>query len=370
MTPSNQKNSLPGPGNILQTRLDNGLWVLVRENHSSPSVVLNGYLPGGAVLESAEQAGLSAFTTSMMMRGTSNRSFEQINESIEAVGASLNVYSGRHAVGVSGKALAEDFDLILTILGDALQHPVFPDKHVERVRGQRLTALQERDNDTRSMASLLFRKLVYPANHPYSWAVNGYRETISALGRDDLQRFYEGTYGPAGGVLVIVGAVDGPAVVAQVAEALGAWRKPASPTPAFPALDAPTAIRREEHLLAGKTQSDIVLGGLALRRSDPDFYAARLANTILGRFGMMGRLGENVREKLGLAYYSYSSLEANKEPGVWMVIAGVNPANVERCLAAVREEIARLGSEPVTEQELSDSKAFLTGSLPLRLETN
>lgn len=363
-------SSLPNAENIVDVTLDNGLRVLVRENHSSPSVVIDGYMPGGAVLEPADKTGLSAFTASLLMRGTTSRTFEQINDAIESVGASLSVYSGRHAVGVGGKALAEDFDLLIDVLGDVLQNPVFPAEHVERVRGQRLTTLQERDNDTRSVASLTFRRLAYPAEHSYSRPIDGFRESIAALTRDDLVDFYRRTYGPAGGVLVIVGAVDVAAAVAKVQSALAGWPRQSVADGQFPAVQQPAGIVREEQVLAGKTQSDIVLGVPALRRSDPDYDAARLANTILGRFGMMGRLGENVREQLGLAYYSYSSLEGNKEPGAWMVIAGVNPANVQRCLAAVNEEMARLGSALVPDEELADSKAFLTGSLPLRLETN
>jgi zinc protease len=168
----------------------------------------------------------------------------------------------------------------------------------------------------------------------------------------------------------VVGAVDAAEAVRRVQQALEDWRGQPLPAVQFPDLSLPTAVVAEEKVLAGKTQSDIVLGVPALRRDDPDYYAARLADTVLGRFGMMGRLGDNVREKLGLAYYSYSALEAGKQPGPWTVVAGVDPANVDRCLAAVDEELARLGTEPVPEPELEDSKAFLTGSLPLRLETN
>ena len=311
------------------------------------------------------------------MRGSESRSFDAINDAIESVGASLGIGSGRHAVSVGGKSLVEDFyPVLLDVLADVLQHPTFPPEHVERVRGQRLTALQERDNDTRSMASLLFRKLAYPETHPYREPIDGWRHTISALRREDLVDFYRRTYGPAGGVLVIVGAVDATRTVEEVRRVLGAWASvqhqpfKSSPVDLLPALPPYEHEAREEVFLSGKTQSDIVLGVPGLRRADPDYYAARLADTVLGRFGMMGRLGDNVRERLGLAYYAYSVLQASKGPGPWMVVAGVNPANIERCLAAVDEELARLGADLVPEEELNDSKAYLTGSLPLQLETN
>ena len=364
------RSSLPGPDDIFQATLDNGLRLFVRENHNSPSAVISGYLPGGAVHEPAEKAGLSAFTASMLMRGTENRSFDEINDAVESVGASLSVYGARHAVGVGAKSLAEDFSGLLEILADVLRHPVFPDEHVARVRGQRLTALQERDNDTRSVASLLMRSLAYPEDHPYHQPVEGYQKTISGLERANLVDFYRRTYSPTGGALVIVGAVRADDVVAQVQEALGPWQAQPAEEPACPPVTALASVLRREKVLPGKTQSDIVLGVPGMRRSDPQYYAARLADTVLGRFGLMGRLGEHVREQLGLAYYAYSSLTAGREPGLWSVVAGINPANVASCLAAVEEELARLGSDLVPEEELNDSKAFLTGSQPLQLETN
>lgn len=363
-------SSIPGPDNIVQATLDNGLRLFVRENHSNQSVVISGYVAGGSVYEPVDQAGLSDFTAAMLRRGTERRTFEQINEDIESVGASLSVYSGRHAIAVGGKALAEDFGLLLDVLADVLQRPVFPAEHVEKLRGQTLTALQERDNDTGSTASLLFHKLAYPASHPYSWPIEGYPETVSAFSRDDLIEFYRRFFGPAGGALVVVGAVEAQQVILMAEAAFGGWRRQPSVDLVFPPVERPASLLRSENILPGKTQTDIVLGVPAMRRNEPDYEAARLANTILGRFGMMGRLGENVREQLGLAYYSYSTLAGSKEPGAWQVVAGVNPANVERCLAAVDEELARLDNDRVPDEELSDSKALLTGSLPLRLETN
>lgn len=362
-------NSLPGPQNIFQATLDNGLRVFVLENHTSPSVVINGYVAGGAVYETAAQAGLSSMTAALMRRGTTRRSFEEINEAVEAVGASFSVYSGRHAIGIDGKALAEDFDLLIDVVSDVLVNPVFPAEYVERVRGQRLTHLHERDSDTRSVASLLFRQTVY-GDHPYGWPVDGQPDTVAALTRADLVSCYQRTISPVNGAIVVVGAVTGAAALGALAAGLGGWRAPELPAVQYPAIVPARAVERREQVLPGKSQADIVLGGPAMRRSDPDYDALRLANTVLGRFGMMGRLGENARERQGLAYYAYSNVTASKQPGAWEVIAGVSPANIERCLEAINEELARLGSELAPEEELADSKALLTGSLPLRLETN
>jgi zinc protease len=119
-----------------------------------------------------------------------------------------------------------------------------------------------------------------------------------------------------------------------------------------------------------KSQSDIVLGLPGPRRSAPDYLEASIANTILGVFGMMGRLGQTVREEQGLAYYAYSSLQGGLGPSPWSVSTGVAPQNVEKAISSVIDEVERLLKEPIPIEELDDTKAFRTGSLPVGLETN
>ncbi|HXI15113.1 MAG TPA: insulinase family protein, partial [Chloroflexota bacterium] len=123
-------------------------------------------------------------------------------------------------------------------------------------------------------------------------------------------------------------------------------------------------------VVPGKTQSDLVLGVSSIRRSDPDFHALRMANMILGRLGMMGRLGEAVREEKGLAYGVHSELDAGLGPGPWAVRAGVNPSNVDAAFAGIRDEMRRLVDGGVTDEELQRGKNYSTGTLVLTLETN
>ncbi len=154
-------------------------------------MVLSGYLWAGALSETREQAGLASLTAGLLMRGTKSHSFAQINEALESVGAQLGFRSGVHSVGFGGKALAQDLDLLLDISADCLQHPTFPAKEIEKLRGQILTDLQRRAHDTRRMARLTFDALLYP-DHPYGRSVQGYEDTIAGLGRADLVGHYQG----------------------------------------------------------------------------------------------------------------------------------------------------------------------------------
>jgi zinc protease len=170
--------------------------------------------------------------------------------------------------------------------------------------------------------------------------------------------------------VTIVGGVPCERSLDLLEQALGEWRGAAYAQPSLPACGVVDTVKKRKVRVPGKAQSDILIGWLAMRRTDPNYVAAYLADCILGQFGLMGRLGEHVRQKEGLAYYAYTSLEAGIGPGPWLAAAGVDPANVERATQAILHEIRRLQAEPVDEQELEDNKSYIIGSLPLRLESN
>jgi len=362
--------SLPGPDNTLRQTLPNGITVLARENFASPAVVISGYLEAGSEDEPLEKAGLSAFTDEVMERGTHRRSFAQLYEEVESVGASFGLGSGVHLTSFGAKGLVEQLPLLLDILNDVLRNPAFPPEQIERARGEILSALREQEHSTRARANRAFHELAYPAEHPYHRRVSGTPETITNITRDAMRTFHERYFSPQGMVIAIVGAVKATEALKAVTEIMGDWsaRRPArSPLPDVPAL---AAISRQTIAIPEKTQSDLVLGWPGPPRRSPDFLSCYLANTVLGVFGMMGRLGERVRSQNGLAYYVYSRVDGGTGPGPWQTNAGVNPANVAAAIEMILDEVQRLREELVPEEELNDSKAYLTGSLPLQLETN
>ncbi len=363
-------STYPGPENIYRKELDNGIVVLAYENFAAASVVVEGYLWAGALSEGREKAGLADFVAGMLMRGTERRSFDEIYEALESVGAGLDFSAGRHTSDFSAGGLAEDLDLILDLLAESLRLPTFPENEIEQLRGESLTGLQIRANDTRQMAGLRFRELLYDG-HPYGYSVHGYPETIQAITREDLVDFHARHYGPQGLTVTIVGAVKAEEAVEKVAAALGDWQNPqwVAPPQVAP-VSRPLVTLRDYYSIPEKTQSDIVLGLPGPPRSAEDYLDISLANTILGVFGMMGRLGENVRERQGLAYYVFSRLQGGLGPSPWYVSTGVAPDKVEVATNSILEEIQRLQEEPVTEEELEDTKLYRTGSLPVSLETN
>ena len=365
-----QRSALPGPDNIYREVLPNGITIVTRSNFNSPSVVVTGFFDAGAIFDSDEKLGLADYVTSALMRGTKKRSFDQIYHDLESVGASLGFSSGVHKSGFNGRSLAEDLPLLLGLLSDVLTQPAFPKAEIEKLRAQILTGLAIRAEDTADMASMLFDAILFK-DHPYSRPEDGFPETIKRIMRDDLVNFHREHYGPCGMVIAIVGAVKPEEAVSQVERALGGWQvKGQKEVPELPALKRLKKTVSKHHRIRGKSQSDIIIGTNGPTRRDPEFMSALLGNNVLGQFGMMGRIGEVVREKSGLAYYAYSSLSAGIGPGSWEVSAGVNPQNVKKVSDLILEELKRFVQDGVTKEELADSKANFIGRLPLSLESN
>lgn len=363
-------NSYPNSNDISREILPNGIIVLARENFTSKAVVMSGTLNVGALEESETEQGMAALVAASLMRGTHARDFDQIHETLESLGASLSFGAGTHSTSFGGKALAEDLPILLELLCEALREPSFPADQVERLRGEVLTGLRIRQQDSRAVAGESFRKLVYPVDHPYHRGGEEELACIPTLTLDAMHEFQRENYSPEGMVIVIVGAVKREDAIRLVREALGDWMKPLVPRLAIPPAPSLVETKQEVRALPGKTQTDILLGWPGPARMEPDFQAANIANNILGVFGMMGRLGKSVREEQGLAYYCGSRLSGGHGPGPWQVSAGVNPANVDRAVMSMIKEIERLLNEPIPPSELEDVKANFIGRLPLSLESN
>jgi zinc protease len=363
-------HSLPGPDDIVRQELSNGIVVLIRPNLSSLSVVITGYISGGAIFDPNDKLGLAGFTALALMRGSTQHSFQQIYDGLESIGASLGLDGGTHSIGFYGHSLAEDLDLLTSTLAEVVRHPVFPIDQVERLRGQLLTSLAIRAQNTAEMASLAFDQLLY-VGHPYGRPEDGYLETIRPITRQDLIAFHETYFGPRRMVISIVGGVETERALDSVRRYLGDWENPKQPEEAvLPALQPLSGIISREVNIPGKSEADIVMGVAGPPRRSADFLAASLGNNVLGQFGMFGRIGESVRERSGMAYHASSSLSGGIGPGPWLFIAGVDPNNLEKVIELIRQEITRFVLEPITDEELADSQANYIGRLPLSLESN
>jgi len=356
---------------VVRRRLPNGTRLIAVENHASETVVTAGMLVGGSVLDPPGREGLANLMAAVAQRATTRRSYDQIYDELDSLGASLAMGAGAHAVSFRVKCLGRHWPAVADVLVDILRSPSFPDSELQRARGEILTTLREYDQSTRMVASRELAHLAYPEGHPFRHPSYGYRASVEAIARDDLALCHERLFRPDALILTVAGDVAAGQALDKLAELLGDASAPSDPlpTPELAATHPPQA-QRAVFPLADKTQADIALGFKAIPRRHPDFDALDQATEIIGGIGLMGRLGDNVRDRQGLAYYVFARLAEGFGDALWSVCAGVNPANVERAVASTLDEIRRLQDEPVTEQELADCQNYLVGALPIQLETN
>jgi zinc protease len=368
-SPHKSNLSIPGPEVIQRYRLPNDITVLCMENSSSASINLIGLIKASSKNDPLAKLGLADFTASMLSRGTQNKSFHQIHYLLESAGGSLNFSASAQNTWFAGKALAEDLPMLLELTADCLMQPIFPLEYTERMRAQILSSLAIREQDTGDRSSMALDKILFP-NHPFGEPTNGYPDTIQAINRDDLINFHHSKYGPTGMILVVVGGIKPEETYHLVNQYFEKWKANNEKTPILPEIKPLDKTIRQHIEIAEKTQTDILIGCLGPARKSQDFLPVYLGNDILGQFGMLGRIGEVVRVKTGLAYYAGSSINSWLEGGDWEFMAGVNPKNTEKAINLIKQEINKFISEPVTKQELSDSKSHLTGRLALSLESN
>ncbi len=363
-------NTLPGPDDITRHELPNGITLLIRSNFLSPSVIFTGYLDCGSISDPDDKLGLANLTASALTTGTKKQDFNTLHNAIETLGANLSVHGGTLTTSFSSQCLVEDLPTMLGIFADVLQQPTFPRKQFKRLKAQYLTMLAIIAQDTAEMADLTFNELIFKG-HPFERSDDGTPETISAIGVEDLVEFHQNHFSPQGMVMAVVGAVEPEDVIKYVSDRFGAWsdeRKRLSPLiPDALSLEQPAS----KHVtIVEKSQTDIVMGNLAPRRASGDYLPCAMGNNILGQFGMMGRIGNSVREKSGLAYYAQSDLSAGTGPGTWEFVAGVNPENLNKVVTLIKEEMQHFLDDPVSDDELNDTKSYLIGRLPLLHESN
>jgi len=351
--------------------LPNGVPVLGQVRPQSQSFAVRLRVPAGTVYEDPEESGIAFLTARSLQRGSGGRSFEEINTRLDELGGSVTIDAGREFVEARVRGLRADFQELIHVLADALAHPDFPAAEVDNVRTAQIGAIAEADNDTRATADRLLRRSVYPEPNPFGRRVLGKREIVATLDREAVAGYHARTFSPEGATLAIVGGIEGVDDAVEIlSSAFGSWDVSGRDADIAIQLVSNDTMVRTTETIPGKSQVDIAVGVSTIPRGHQDYYALDIGNIILGRLGLMGRLGAEVRDRQGLAYYASSQLEPRRDSTLWSARAGVDPENVERAIYAIQTELDRLRSDLVSIEELEDAKNYLTGVLPLALETH
>jgi zinc protease len=350
--------------------LANGLTLLAKETRTTPAVTIYAGCHAGTAYDPPGRDGLAHFVSKTIDRGTSSLAADQIAEELDNRGVSLSVAINRHAMWLVCTCLTEDFEHVLALVGDIVMRPAFPETEIETRRGEIVTLLRQDQDNPATVAMAALMRTLYGDAHAYGRPIRGTLETVERVTRADLQRFHDSRFAPSVTSLAIVGDVEPARAVQMTASVFSEWQQAAPGGIEVPQVPQPSSRRVHIVPMMNKVQADIAYGFTAIRRHDPHYYACWLMNNILGQYALGGRLGDSIRERQGMAYYTFSSLEANLGPGPLVVRAGVSPVNVERAVASIDLELAKLAADGPTDTEVAESKQYLIGSMPRTLETN
>lgn len=359
---------------VSRFRLENGVSVVVNENRANPTFALRGSLAAGSIMEPEDKPGLARLTAAMLTRGTANRTAREFAAALEDVGASLSASGGELSTSITGQGQSKDFDRVMDLLAEMLREPAFPADVLQRLKSQTLAGIEQARDDPASLAGLAFERSVYPEGHLLRpETLDDSAKAIRGMTRDDVAGFFRSQYGPEGMILVITGDVKADRVRTALSERLGSWPRNTEakkvPPPDVPLQTSPARITIQ---VPDKSETAIVWGHAGgLRRGDPDFYPTQVFNLILGGGGALNsRLGNTIRDEQGLVYTVFSFFESDRYPGPFQVSLGTNPANAAQAVKSLEAEIRRIRERGVTQREVDEAVAYLTGRFPLRLETN
>jgi zinc protease len=347
--------------------LPNGIVLVIAERPAVPIVAVRVLVRAGGAFDPPDRAGLANLTGAVLTRGTAKRTGPELDTAIEFVGGSLEAGAGRDNIAASLRVLRKDLPLGLDLLSEIVLAPTFPQDEVTRKVAEIQAAIKRSDEDPGTLAGRELSRLVFP-NHPYGVPVEGTRESVGRLTRDDVVRFHAARFRPDATIIAVVGAVTLDEARREILARFGAWPRPAVPPARVPDA-APGPGPREEKIARDLTQSTIMFGRQAIRQTNPDYFPLTVASYVLGG-GSASRLYARVREQNGLAYAVYSHLSPARYGAAFIVSAQTRTAEVARVTAILKEELARMIREPVSEAELGLAKSYLIGSFPLRLDTS
>jgi zinc protease len=359
------KVNLPKP---VEVKLDNGLTVLILENHKLPFVSMQLLIQGaGPVDEPADKAGLAAATAAMMNQGTATRSSREIAEEIDLDGASFRATSGfgnnQTEIAVSG--LSQSMDKWVGLFADVLLHPSFPEAELKNYQQRALISLKQQRAQPNFLANEQFSRAVF-GTFPAA-IVSASPKFLQSMTPAELAKWHDDRYVPQNSILGIAGDVNPTATVAMLKKALGGWKR-TDLIEKLPPNPAPIA-RKLIYLVnrPGSVQTNLVIGNIAIDRRSPDYPAMRVMNQVLGG-GAAARLFMKLREEKGYTYGAYSTFTPMLFAGPWRAFSEVRTDVTEGSMAEFFSELNKIRTEPAPAAELDEAKRSIVATFALSLE--
>jgi zinc protease len=371
------KNRAPVSKDVLRVKLpravemhlDNGLTVLILEDHRLPTVSMTLELrSAGAIFEPADMTGLASVTASMLREGTTTRSSKEITESIDRLAASIAGFAGQGGVGTSMvmSGLTENFDQWFPLAVDILLHPSFPADEWAKLKQRQLIGLRNQRTSPQFLSRERFNKAVYGTHPAANFSATA--ASLEAITPEAMKKWHDERYVPQNAILGIAGDVTAAQIMPKLRSAFAAWKKTDLKSAGVPAT-TPTAEKRVMIVnRAGSVQTNLVMGNIAIDRRSPDYVALMVMNQVLGGGGT-ARLFTNLREDKGYTYGAYSNLTAGEYAGPWEATSEVRTDVTEGAMREFFNEFNRIRDQKVPASELEEKKRAVVARFALSLES-
>ncbi|WP_299153353.1 pitrilysin family protein [uncultured Christiangramia sp.] len=342
-------------------KLDNGMQVMIVENNKLPRVAMSLRFDNAPHAEGAK-AGVSGLTGDLIGTGTKNMSKDEFNEKVDFLGARLNFYAG----GANANTLSKYFPDVLALMADGIINPEFTQEEFDKSKARTIDGLKSSEKDVSYNARRVRSALAYGKDHPYGEFST--EETVNAVKLEDVKSYYKTWFSPKNAYLVVVGDVDEDDVKDLVKKNFSSWTGKATPEAKMPTVSNVKQTEINFVDMPNAVQSEIALiNTINLKKKDDDYFPVLVANKILGGGGE-ARLFLNLREDKGYTYGAYSSTGNDKYASTFVASASVRNEVTDSSVVAFLDEVYKMRNEMVTDQELANAKAKITGDFVLSLE--
>lgn len=363
------KKPIKSAGLTIQTwQTDKGAKVFYVPAPELPMVDIRVVFNAGSARD-GDKPGLASMTSTLLDQGAGDWNTDQIASRFDSVGAEFSTDSLRDMAVVSLRTLTDKgwFKTALDTMATILQKPKFDEKELEREQQRTLVALRNQEESPSELADIAFYKALYP-NQPYGSPSLGTKESVTALTRQDVVDFYKKYYVASNAIVVIVGAVD-KSTAKRIAKELMHELPKGEPAPGLPEPSPVTEAKviKQQH---PSTQTTILVGQIGEARIDPDYFPLYVGNHILGGSGFGSRIVDEIREKRGLAYSSYSYFYPMEVKGPFIMGLQTKNDQAKQALGLLMKTVSEFIANGPTQKELDDAKKNITGGFPLRLDSN
>jgi zinc protease len=352
-----------------ETKLANGLRVIVVERPGLPLLAAEVVVRSGAEKDEKDLAGTASMTGSLLMRGTETMTAPEIATAIESLGGTID--SGAHweASRATIVVMSDKAEPALKILSDIVLHPTFKQEEIDRLKNQTMDGLRVALRQPGALAQFVAGRVLF-GDAPYGHSHTGTMESLPAIKRDDILKLYRTYYVPENAALILSGNLTLEQGRKYAEQFFGDWKGTMPPAQEQPSSNAaewkPSSVVID---MPEAGQAAVTVARPGLKRSSPDYYAGLVANAALGN-GFVSRLNREIRIKRGLSYGARSSLDARLDVGPFMATAQTKNQSAAEVAKLMQIELKRMKSEPVQGEELKSRQAVLTGAYARNLETN